>query len=234
MEIQTNTHPISKENRLDRINLLEFGSAANSGGKILYSCIIQDAIYNYLYAFVEKNGISIDEFFSAWQYLFKITSGNKENWNNSRVIKQSYLVEGKKVTSKHTLTDEDLKLMCFDSHYDCSGMSKHIHIDKFRSKLKEKRKTILTNSWNKVQSYVSSTYQTELNKIAYGQALPLQIWNEDLLTVLIDPPTPLHLANTFYIPKKLKATFKPKQKVSRPKVQKSENIQEDLGPLFAI
>lgn len=198
------SNPFGGADRIDRINLLDFLEPNCSADKVLYSCIIQDAVSNYLYAFLGKNGTSAEEFFAAWQYFFKVESTNRVSWDHHRTIKQSYIHRGDKITRDRYLTDSELQMMCFDKHYDLSGLSEHMHIDRFRSKLKEKRYKVLSDNLQQVQSYIHSLYQHELSQIADGQQVPLQVWNEDLLKVLVDPPTPMHLASIIYVPNKLK------------------------------
>jgi hypothetical protein len=94
--------------------------------------------------------------------------------------------------------------MCFDKHFEMSGMSSLIHIDKFRAGLKKKRREILTTNWDQVKAYIEALYQHELSQIADGQQVPLQVWGAELMEVLIDPPTPCHLAGILYVPSKLK------------------------------
>jgi hypothetical protein len=202
-------NPFGHETRIDRINLLEFLEPNKSAHKVLYSCIIQDAVSNYLYAFLGKNGTSTEEFFAAWQYFFKIISTDKAGWDHNRIIKQRYTNRGQKITNTHYLTDNELKLMCFDKHYEYSGLSNHMNINRFRAGLKTKRRKILTENWEQVTTYINQLYQYELNQIADKQQIPLQVWNDELLTVLIDPPSPLHLANVIYVQSKLKRTKKP-------------------------
>ncbi len=205
-------NPFGGEERIDRINLLEFLESNATPDKVLYSCIVQDAVSNYLYAFLGKNGTSAEEFFSAWQYFFKVVSTDKSSWNHHRTIKLIYINRGERVVENRYLTDNELQLMCFDKHYDLSELSKHMHIDKFRAKLKTKRRKILNENWEQVKAYINTLYQHELGKVAGGQQVPLQVWNEDLLEVLIDPPTPLHLANIIYVPNRLKRTSKARTK----------------------
>lgn len=206
------SNPFGGEDRIDRINLLEFLESNIPSDKVLYSCIIQDAASNYLYAFLGKNGTSAEEFFAAWQYFFKVESTNKSSWDHNRTIKHSYISRGQKVTETHQLTDDELKLMCFDKQYELSGLHKHMHIDKFRLLLRTKRQRIVKDNLAQITSYVNSLYQNEINQITNGQQIPLQVWNENILTVLTDPPTPMHLASLIYVSNKLKTNKKPKSK----------------------
>lgn len=207
-------NPFGGEDRIDRINLLEYLEPNAPAEKVLYSCIIQDAASNYLYAFLGKNGTSTEEFFSAWQYFFRISSTNNKSWNKpqNKTIKLSYVYRGNKVIENRPLTDDEIKLMCFDKHYDLSGLSEHMHIDKFRAKLQAKRRKILIDNWEQVQTYIKALYQHELKEIADGQQVPLQIWDGDLLSILIDPPTPMHLASVIYVPNRLKRSRRQRAK----------------------
>jgi hypothetical protein len=200
--------------RLDRINLLEFLSPRYPAVKVMYASIIQDAAANYLYAFLSKNSTSSEEFFSAWQYFFKITSTDNKSWNHHRTIKQSYLHNGERTYKNHYLNDNELRLMCFDKHYEFSGLSELMHIDKFRAGLKTKRRQILMDNWEQVKKHIDYLYAKEVDQIANKQPVPLQVWSEDLMTVLIDPPTPLHLANILYVPTKWKKQKRAKSKIN--------------------
>jgi hypothetical protein len=214
------------ESRIDRINLLEFMDSRRPPIKVLYSFIIQDAVCNYLYAFLGKNGTNTEEFFSAWQYFFNVSSTNKNSWDHNRRIKLIYTHNNQKVIKNHYLTDSECELMCFDKHYEFSGLSEHMHIDKFRAGLKTKRRQILTDNWTQVTCYITKLYQKELSEIADYQQIPLQIWNEDLMTVLIDPPSPIHLANLLLVPSKLK---RPKRsKVRKDSVSPNIRIVESI------
>lgn len=197
-------NPFGGEERIDRINLLEFLEPNAPPEKVLYCCIIQDAASNYLYAFLGKNGTSAEEFFSAWQYFFKVESTKRVTWDHHRTIKHSYLYRSQKVTEHRYLTDSELQMMCFDKHYDASGLSNYMDIGKFRAGLKAKRRQILSTNWEQIQNYVDRLYQHEFSQITDGQQVPLQVWSGNLLEVLIDPPTPMHLANAIYVSTKLK------------------------------
>lgn len=241
----TSTNPFGGEERIDRINLLDYMQPNSPPEKVLFLRVIQDAASNYLYAFLGRNGTSAEEFFSSWQYFFKVTSINKINWNHRRTLKNSYIHHDEKVTKNHYLTDSELRLMCFDQHYDLSGLADYIAIDRFRVGLKEKRRSILSTNWPQVQTYIDILYQRELSQIAEGQQVPLQVWDADLLTVLTDPPTPLHLANAIYVSNKLKRGRKARAKKKLGAGKYSQIIQNlksnslpildnDWGPLSLL
>jgi len=199
-------NPFGGEDRIDRVNLLEYLTSNAPAEKVLYSRIIQDAASNYLYAFLGKNGTSTEEFFAAWMYFFKVMSTDRVTWDHHRTIRHSYTSRGHKIHEARHLTDGELQKMCFDKHYEMSGLSNHMHIEKFREGLKKKRREILTANWEQVKAYVDSLYQSELAQIADGQQVPLQIWGPPnwLMEILIDPPSPCHLAGVLYVPAKLK------------------------------
>lgn len=238
------SNPFGGEERLDRINLMEFLEATAPADKVLFLRIIQDAASNYLYAFLGRNGTSAEEFFYTHQYFFKILSTDKSTWGSNRTIKHISIDGNKKIYQKRILEDNELRLMCFDKQFELSGLSDYMHIDRFKAALKKKRRRILTNNWEQVTAYVTSIYQRELNQIAEGQQVPLQVWQEDLLTILIDPPTPQHLANTIYISNKLKKAKKPRVRKSQVGMyaKLSEHLEsrvrsrlpDDWGPLTTL
>lgn len=239
------SNPFGGEDRIDRINLIEHLGGNALPEKVLYSCIIQDAASNYLYAFLGKNGTSAEEFFAAHQYFFKVVSTNKMDWDHHRTIKQSFIRKGMKVTEDRYLIDSELKLMCFDKHYDMSGLAEHMHIDKFRAGLKAKRRRILSANWEQVQTYITALYQHELSMIADRQQVPLQVWTDELLEVLVDPPTPLQLASIIYVPNKLKRARRPRAQrqlstgvytslAKRLEENKFQPLGQDWGPLAAL
>lgn len=238
-------NPFGGEDRIDRINLMEFLEANAPSEKVLYARVIQDAASNYLYAFLGKNGTSAEEFFAAHQYFFKVVSTDMATWNHHRTIKQSFTRRGKKVTEDRYLTDSELQLMCFDKHYEFSGLSKYMHIDKFKNGLKARRTKILKNNWEQVTSYINVLYQHELSMIAEGHQVPLQVWHDNLLSVLVDPPTPLHLASSIFVPNKLK---RPRRSRAKKTIGTSPNaalatrleknnlpaLGQDWGPLSTL
>jgi aromatic ring-cleaving dioxygenase len=238
-------NPFGGEDRIDRINLMEFLGPNAPPEKVLYARVIQDAASNYLYAFLGKNGTSAEEFFAAHQYFFKVVSTDVETWNHHRTIKQSFTRRGKKVIESRYLKDSELKLMCFDKHYDFSGLGDYVHIDRFRDKLKSRRRSILSKpeNWEQVKAYVQALYQHELSMITDGNQVPLQVWNEDLLDILVDPPTPLHLASAIFVPTKAKRPKRsraPKPIGISPGIKVAEKLANlppmsaDWGPLSTL
>jgi hypothetical protein len=238
-------NPFGGESRVDRINLMEFMQPNAPPEKVLYLRIIQDAVSNYLYAFLGKNGTSAEEFFAAWQYFFKVKSTNRTSWDHNRTIKKLYTNLGQHIIESHYLTDSELQMMCFDKHYDFSGLAELMFIDNFRARLKEKRQRILNDNWMQVIGYVNTLYQNELSQIANGQQIPLQVWDEDLLTILTDPKNPLHLASTIYVPNKLKRIRKPRNRkivsigiyhnlAEKLITNNFPPLEEDWGPLSMI
>lgn len=238
-------NPFGGEDRIDRINLLDYLEPNAAPSKVLFLNVIQDAASNYLYTFLGKNGTSAEEFFYAYQYFFKVESKNRGSWDHHRSVNIIYTYQGKKIMESRSLTDSELQFMCFDWHFVLSGLENYMDINKFRDGLKAKRRKILTANWPQVQAYVESLYQHEVSLITDGNQVPLRVWDEDLLEILIDPPTPLHLANAIFVPLKLKRS----SRASRPKepsVSKNAALAErivqndlpslgsDWGPLSAL
>lgn len=237
------SNPFGGEERIDRINLLDHLGSNAPSQRVLYSCVIQDAASNYLYALLGKNGTSVQEFFAAHQYFFRITSVDKESWG-SRKVKKSYTQRGKKVLETHHLTDDEVMLMCFDKHYEFSGMEQHLCIEKFRIQLMDKRRRIVTNNWPQISSYVNGLYQKELSEIVPGSQVPMQVWQERLQEILIDPRDPYQLASLLYVPAKLKRSRKATKKkqldgrfadlAKRLSLKQIEPLQSDWGPIAIL
>ena len=233
------------DERIDRINLMDYLPANSPPEKVLFARIIQDAASHYLFAFLEKNGTSAEEFFAAYQYFFKVVSTDMESWNHHRTIKNSFTQRGQKVVDNRYLNDNEMKLMCFDKHYDLSGLSDYLHIDRFRNKLKERRRAIISRpeNWEHIKTYVKSLYQRELSLIVSGNQVPLQVWNEDLLQLLVDPPTPYHLATAIFVPttaKRQKRRRRARPQVDSPGIKIAEKLantpplEENWGPLSTL
>jgi hypothetical protein len=197
----------SRDERIDRINLLELRRADQPPEGVLYLCIIQDAVISYLYSFLSKNEANADAFYSAWRYFFETTSTNPATWNANRAIRHSSACRGDESIT-HYLVNSEMELMCFDRHYDMSGLSEYMHISKFREKLKAKRRKIVTNGWPKIESFINNTYQRELSQIVDGQQVPFRVWSDSIQELLVDPIDPRCLAGAMYIPSKLKKTKK--------------------------
>lgn len=239
------TETQSEEARIDKVNLLDYIESNCQTDKILYLRIIQDATASYLYAFLGKNSTDPEEFFSAWKYFFKTESTNKKSWDHNRTIRLSYTSKGNKIVRKHYLTDDELRLMCFDKHYEFSGLAEYMHIDKFRNGLKAKRTKILNNNWEKIKTYINALYQNELDQIEIGRQVPLQVWDDNLISILTDPPSPSHLASIIYVSNKLKKPIKPKSReqtnvgmyitnVQRIKSSNPQSLDINWGPLATL
>lgn len=204
----------SRDERIDKINLLELRRADQPPEGVLYLCIIQDAVTKYLYSFISRNGSNPDEFYSAWRYFFEVVSTNPATWNANRAIRNSSANRGEETTTHHLLNSE-LELMCFDRHYDMSGLSEYMHISKFREKLKAKRRKIVVESWDKIETLINNMYQNESNQIASGQQVPFRVWSDSVQELLVDPIDPRCLANTLYVASKLKRIKKHRIKKTR-------------------
>ena len=71
------------------VNLMDSLEPNAPAEKLIYCAIIQDAVHHYLNAFTQKNVSNIEEFFSAHQYLFKVTSDKVVDQVKTRILKHS-------------------------------------------------------------------------------------------------------------------------------------------------
>jgi hypothetical protein len=191
--------------RLDRLDLMESLSTNLSGVSVLYLSTIKDAVHNYLFFALGRNGTSADEFSAACLYFFRIRSFLPDTWEGSKMRRITEVdSEGKRVSKQVEFTDEQLKLMCFDVHYDYSGLGSAMAIDRFLKLLKEERKEILQQNEEQVRAYVEEIRAKELDQIGTGQQVPLRIGFKDDIEILTEPSEPVELARMLYYPSKLK------------------------------
>lgn len=181
--------------RLDKIDLIKSKTSQDSNESVLFRQVILDAVHQYLFfGLASKNGTSREEFFYATEYLFKINSVNKKTWPLARVIKiKDPEMKGRRKHRKVKLSDEDIKLMCFDMHYQMADFK--TPIDVFKKNLLSTRRQILTENKPSVLSYLSSLMTK--NNYNHGYSIT------DVIDILTLPNNPEELAKLVcYVQKK--------------------------------
>ena len=92
--------------------------------------MIKLAVEDYLYFGIkDPKACNPEEFLSSYNYLFVTKSSDSSTW-------QSQTEPG--------ITNEQMKLMCFDVHYDCVALNKIIKKPVLLSLLKKKRESVVT------------------------------------------------------------------------------------------
>jgi hypothetical protein len=177
--------------RLDKCNLQgssEFGDVVydvvsnTPGERTLWVYLIKDAVKDYLFFGLSRNGPNRDEFWSACEFLFNIRASKRETWQDAKIMRDDpYFDEelGKCVTRELELSDEELKAMCLDSIWD--HLSFGMPLDVFIDDLKAVRKSVLQENWRQVAA-----------------RLKLHQCYSECETALVAPETPDMLTDVLY------------------------------------
>ncbi len=175
--------------RLDNLNLMEALDTNAPQEKVLFLQTITDAVHNYLFFGLGKNGTSAQEFAHACEYLFNVRSFDASTWHTESL---------RRTRSKVDLTDNEYRSMCFDIHYEYSGLSTYMTIDRFLSWLKKERKRLLEDNSNQVFGYMLELYKKACEEASDGHQLPLPLF--DYIDILVCPKTPKDVAKLVFLP----------------------------------
>lgn len=117
--------------------------------RTLWVNVIEDACNHYKFFGLGNNGAEDVEFWYAVEFLFRVRASKPETWQDAtRRIHESYKdAAGKRRVHEHTLTDDELRAMCFDwawAHLQF-GMS---------LRLKAERAAVVKESWRQIADYL--------------------------------------------------------------------------------
>jgi hypothetical protein len=193
-------NPFGGRTRLDRLDFASMVGSQDEPEKAVFLQTICDAIHNYLFFGLGRNGTTIEEFAYAYEYLFVIQSTDSDTWKTKRTARVETVDErtGKKRYVKVQLGDEEIMGMCFDKHYEYAQLGMHMPIDTFRSWLKRERDRVLKENQDQVWIYLDHLRARELQKLKRGQQLPLLL--VDRMLVLKEPSSMKAVAELVYIP----------------------------------
>jgi hypothetical protein len=197
-------NPMGGSERLDRIDFMDFASGTDSPFKLLYLKVISDAVSDYLFFGLGKNGTVPDDFWYATEYFFTCRSYIEDTWSHAKFMRQAYVDEttGKRVSSTLMLSDEELKQTCFDRHYEIAELHKLMPIDRFLSWLRTRREEILTENQKQVNDYIDLLQRTALKSISAGTQIGFALDSADRMQVLIKPDSPEQVAElVLYAPR---------------------------------
>lgn len=183
------SNPFGGNDRLDRIDFMDFASGTDSPFKLLYLKVISDAASDYLFFGLGKNGTVPDDFWYATEYFFTCKSYLEDTWKHAKFMRKAYVDEdtGKRVSSTLMLSDEELKQTCFDRHYEIVELHKLMPIERFVSKLEEQRLTILVSNWQQTQTFLNRPFIDEHRLL---QALVRPESSHELAECLLKRPSP--------------------------------------------
>ena len=196
-------NPFCGRTRLDKIDLLEWQVPNQAPEKIIYAEIIKDAVNAYLHFGIGANGITADQFWESWNYLFVVRADVESTWQPSRIMRTVSEDEcGKRRERVQRLDDSVLKGMCFDEHYALSGLADLMDMGRFLNRLKKLRREIVTGNWPQIYAYLEELRQREaMRNVGDGWQTLFCLADQ---AGLIEPDGP-ELASWLYYPKYMEA-----------------------------
>lgn len=201
------SNPFGGNDRLDRIDFLDYASGTDNPFKLLYLKVISDAASDYLYFGLGRNGTVPDDFWYATEYFFTCRSYKRETWDHAKFMRNAYVDEdtGKRVSTTIMLRDEDLMAACFDRHYEIAELHNLMPIDVFLEWLRTRREEILEENKQQVNAYMDLLQRTSVNRVADGEQIPFKLL--DRMQVLARPESPEQVAElVFYAPRYRQST----------------------------
>jgi hypothetical protein len=190
----------TKHERLDKIDFMEFLQANVPAERVMYLQTIVDAIHNYLFFGLGRNGTSAEEFAYACQYLFYIRAADPGTWANARIMQvaeQDAKIPGKHNLMRYELSSAQVRAMCFDTHYEFSGLGRLMPIARFVAMLKAKRATILKENTHQVNQYMLDLNKRRMASAKTADYVPSGL---DPIAVLTQPKNPSEVARLLYLP----------------------------------
>jgi hypothetical protein len=209
MEVRTQrggmcSNPFGGRMRLDRLNLMELLNPGDPSEKALFLQTMTDAIHNYMFFGLGRNGTTAEEFAFACEYLFRIRGNDPTTWPAaSRMMfseSEEILPSGKAKVVRQKLTDSQFRSMTFDTHWEFSGMSVYMDMDRFLEKLQTERRRMLIENSAQVSMYMNYLYTKACSTVAMGHQLPLPLF--DRISILTRPRGPEEVARLTYLPSK--------------------------------
>lgn len=202
-------NPFGGRPRLDRLDLMECLEQNAPQEKVLFLQTITDAVHNYLFSFLGRNGTSPDEFAFACQYLFYVRADDPSTWSEESI--------------QEGLTPGQIRDMCFDTHYEFSGLSSLMCMDRFLKQLKETRESIIKENQEQIFDYLGKLYTKACEEAHNGHQLPLPL--QDRIQILTLPQSLREVASLLYLPSKYLAEPN-QQKVMRCRTRFTEVSSE--------
>ena len=176
--------------RLDKCNLqgpseidgMLFDVASGiSPERTIWCEVVKDAVHQFKFYGLGKNGTTADEFWSASKFLFHVRADKPETWMPAKVLRQTYYDEdlGRRASHVQTLSDDVLRAGCLDSilAHLCFPMT----LDTFVRQLKAERRHLLQSNWKQVVKFLR---------------IPDDAYSMDML---VCPTGPVELATLLYV-----------------------------------
>jgi hypothetical protein len=182
-------NPFGGKQSLSRLDLLDkIDTNQVCGEKLLFLSVIRDAVQQYLFFGLGKNGTTAEGFVESCNYFFKVRSNDQSTWYTNKYRLQILDgCESKREVKVMKLSDTHLRMCCFDTHFQHSGLEKFISMDRFLKHLKYERQTILLTNFSQVEKFINDSTETEVKRVEVGTQLPLKVTTMNIVGILTCP-----------------------------------------------
>jgi hypothetical protein len=214
---QPGSRPAGAAARLDQLLFPAFLREGASPQQIVAIEVITRNVHQYLFfGLAERNGTNEDLFYEALVYLFDVRRDDPSTWPPERVIKTVVREDNKKTTVEQEITDADIRIGCFETHYEFSGMDRLMPVSTFRLWLQRERRRLVELNREQAEEFLRLKQAREGRKARPGWQLKLRLRGGNPLETLIAPKSPEALAAILYTPKRLMKTPTEVQHVALP------------------
>lgn len=213
--------PFLGKPRLDRLDLRSCLPADEPPECLLFLETISDAVSNYLYFGLGRNGTTGYEFFCSYRYFYVVRSDDPLTWESAHIQMCYETEEGERIRQERELTEEEMKMGCFDVHYDRSGLSRRWRIERFLRSLKTMRLNIVLENQERIQDYLRQLRERDFDRLLEGSQTRLPLLSADMISTLVEPRNGAAVAELLFVP--LSEFHKPRRSVvAVPFIQSSE------------
>ena len=178
------------DTRLDKCNLqgpseidgtLVDVASGISAERTIWCEVVKDAVNQFKFFGLGKNGPTADSFWSACKFLFLVRADKPETWMPAKVLRETYYDEhlGRRSSHEQILSDEVLRAGCLDSIL--AHLRFPMTLEAFVRQLKANRRKLLQHNWKQVVSFL------DIPDDAYS------------MEMLVCPTGPVELATLLYV-----------------------------------
>jgi hypothetical protein len=198
-------NPFGGRVRLDLIDLVEFRVPNQPAEMVLFLECIKDSVFNYLFFALGRNGTSLDEFWWAMEYLFRVRSFDPTTWQGAKSARVTTVDKrsGKRSVRFECLNDETVRMMCFDIHYELSGLARLMSMDRFLAGLKFTRRQIVRENRSQIDKYIDEFRERQLENIARGWRIPITFADAKREELMVQAEDGAELADLFFYESRL-------------------------------
>ncbi len=123
------------------------------GERTLWGRVLADAINNYLFFGLGRNGTTPREFWYSCEFLFVCRSSVPETWLDGKHVREVYEdADGIRRTHRQTIDDAVLQTMCIDAIWSLGEWP--MPLDVFTDQLKAERGALLRRNWPQVRKFL--------------------------------------------------------------------------------